>query len=75
MGKLHQFLSYLLATRPYFHFWMITLVNSNGFSPKLVCALILLRSALGLLMGKFCLFLTELCACNTSVFYFQDNNE
>ena len=51
----------------FFHFWMITLVNINGFSPNLVCALILWRSALGFLMGKFGLFLT-------SVFYFQDNN-
>ena len=25
-------------------------------------------------MGKFCLFWTELSACNTSIFYFQDNN-
>ena len=58
----------------YFHFWTIALVNINGFSPNLICALILLRSALGLLMGKFSLFLTELSACNTSVFYFQDNN-
>ena len=27
--------SYLPATRPYFHFWMITLVNINGFLPNL----------------------------------------
>ena len=44
------------------------------FSPNLIRALILWRSALGLLMGKFRPFLTELSACNTSVFYFQDNN-
>ena len=50
---------------------MITLVNINEF---LVCAFILWRSALGLLMGKFFLCLTELTAHNTSVFYFQDNN-
>ena len=25
-------------------------------------------------MVEFCLFLTELSACNTSIFYFQDNN-
>ena len=29
------------------------LSNINGFSPNLVCALILWRSGLGLLMGKF----------------------
>ena len=36
-----------------FYFRMITLVNINGFSPNLVCTLILWRSALGLLIGKF----------------------
>ena len=45
------FESYLFATGQYFHFCMITFVNINGFSPNLVCALILWRSALGLLMG------------------------
>ena len=67
--------SYLPATCPYFHFWTITLVNINGFSSNLVRALILWRSAFGLLMGKFHPFLTELSVHNTSVFYFQDNNE
>ena len=43
----------LPKTRPYFRFRMITWVNINGFSPNLVCALILLRSGLGLLIGKF----------------------
>ena len=66
--------SYLPGTHLYFHFWTITLVNINGFSPNLVCSLILWRSALGLQMGKFCLFLTELSARNTFLFYFQDNN-
>ena len=66
--------SHLPETCPYFHFWTITLVNIDGFSPNLVCALILWRSALGLLMGKFYLFLTELSASNTSIFYFEDNN-
>ena len=42
--------------------------------PNLVCALILWRSDLGLLMGKFHHFLTELSARNTAVFWFQDNN-
>ena len=53
---------------------MITLQNVNGFSSNLVCALILWTSALGLLMVEFRLFLTELSAGNTSVFYFQDKN-
>ena len=37
-----------------------------------VCALTLLISALGLLMGKFCQFLTELSAHYTSFFSFLD---
>ena len=36
-----------------FCFRMITWVNINGFSPNLVCALILWRSGLGSLMGEF----------------------
>ena len=55
--------SYLPATGQYFH------PDDN-----LMCALILWTSALGLLMGEFCPFLTELFARNTSVFYFQGNN-
>ena len=51
----------------------ITLVKINGFSPNLVCALILWTSAFGLLIAGFHLFLTELSASNTSIFYFQDN--
>ena len=51
---------------------MITLVNINGFSPNLVCILILWRSGLGLLMGKFRQFLTELSARDMSIFpYFH----
>ena len=38
---------------PIFSFPDDYLVNINGFSTKLVCALILWRSGLGLLMGKF----------------------
>ena len=53
--------SYLPGTRRYFHFWTITLLNINRFSPNLVCALILWTSALGLLMVEFRLFLTEFC--------------
>ena len=40
-----------------FCLWTITLVNINGFSPNLVCALIMWRSGMGLLTGKFCQFL------------------
>ena len=40
-------------------------LNINGFSPKLVCALIFWRSGLVLLMGKFHQFLTELSAYYT----------
>ena len=45
-----------------FRFQMKTLVNFNRFSPNLVCALILWRSGLGLLMGKFHQIFTELSA-------------
>ena len=54
---------------------MITLVNINGFSPNLVCALIIWWSALGLLMGKFHQFLTALSAPDPrSLFSFLNNN-
>ena len=58
-----------------FRFRMITCVNINGFSPNLVCALILWRSGLGLLMGKFRQFLTELSARDTPIFSFPGYNE
>ena len=57
-----------------FCFRMITWVNINGFSPNLVCALILWRSGLGLLMGKFCQNLTELSARDKPVFSFPADN-
>ena len=41
--------------------------NINEFSPNLVCDLILWRCSLGLLMGKFYQFLTELSARHTIV--------
>ena len=44
------------------------------FSPNLVCALILWRSGLGLLMGKFHQSFTELSARDTPIFLFPDNN-
>ena len=47
------------------HQWIFT---------KLVCALILWRSGLGLLMGKFRQFLTELSARDTPIFSFPDYN-
>ena len=76
MGKFRQFLTeYLPATHLFFSFPMITLVNINEFSPNLVCALILWRSALGLLIGKFHQFLTALSASNTSVSRFQGSNQ
>ena len=56
-GKISSiFDSFLPSTHPYFHFWTKTYVNLNGFSPNLVCALILWRSALGLLIGNFVYF-------------------
>ena len=57
-----------------FCFRMITCVNNNGFSPNLVCAFILWRSGLGLLMGKFCQIFTELPAQDTPIFSFPDDN-
>ena len=57
-----------------FRFRMITWVNFNGFSPNLVCALILWRSGLWLLMGKFRQIFTELSARDTPIFSFPDDN-
>ena len=57
-----------------FSFRMITWVNINGFSPNLVCALILWRSGLGWLMGKFRQFLTELSAWDMPIFSFPYDN-
>ena len=50
-----------------FCFQMITCVNINGFSQNLVCVLILWRSGLGLLMGKFFQIFTELSARDTTM--------
>ena len=57
-----------------FRFQMITWVNINGFSPNLVCALILWRSGVGLLISKFCQFFTELSARDMPIFSFPDDN-
>ena len=62
---MHFWQSYLPAIHPYFTFRAITRVTLNGFSPNLRYALILWRSALGLLLGKFRQFLTELSAHDT----------
>ena len=53
---------------------MITWININGFSPNLVCALILWISGLGLLMGKFRQIFTELSARDTPTFLCPDDN-
>ena len=66
-----------MSVRPsVFRFQMITIgqVNINGFSPNLVCALILWRSGLGSLIGKFHQVFTELSARDTPIFSFLDNN-
>ena len=44
------------------------------FHQTFLCALVLWRSAFGLVMGIFRSFLTELSASNTSVFYLEVNN-
>ena len=49
-------------------------VNIIEFSPKLVCALILWISGLGLLMGKFRQIFTELSAQDMPIFSFPDDN-
>ena len=53
-----------------FHFRTITYVNLNGFSPNLICALMLWRSGLGLLLGTFHPFLTELSFHDTMAGYY-----
>ena len=62
-GHLSIHLSYV---HPYYHFWMINWVTINRFWPNLVCALILWRSGLGLLLGKFRSFLTVICPPHNS---------
>ena len=57
-----------------FRFRMITCVNINGFSSNLVCVLILWRSGLGLLFGKFRQFFREMSARDTPIFSFPDDN-
>ena len=57
----------LLYVCPYFLFRTRTWININGCSLNLVYVFILWRSGLGLLMGKFRQFLTNLSARQTIV--------
>ena len=60
-----------MSVRPSVHFSFTDdnlRVNINGFSPNLVCALILWRSGSGLLMSKIRQFLTELSAPDAHIF-------
>ena len=54
MGKFRQFLTELSSCNMSVFSFPDNYIN--GFLPNLVCALILWRSGLGLLMSKFCLF-------------------
>ena len=54
-----------------FHFRMITCVNINGFSPNLVCALILWTSGLGLLMANFVKLLQSYLPETCPYFHFR----
>ena len=65
----------LLRLSDHFLFRIITIVNIDGFSPNFVCALILWRSGLGLLMGKFHQIFMELSAQDTPRILFPDDNE
>ena len=62
------------SVRPYFCIRMITSVNVDGFSPNLVCALILWRFGLRLRMGKLRHFFTKLSARGTSAFSISGDN-
>ena len=67
--------SYLPATCQCYRFLRINSVRINGFSQNLVCALVLWRSAFGLLQDKFCcVSFGQLSARDVSVFLSQDNN-
>ena len=57
-----QILTELSARNTFLSFRTISWLNLNGFSPNLICALILWNPGLGSLMGKFRQFLTELSA-------------
>ena len=49
------------------------LLNTNRFSPNLVCSLMLWRSGLRILMCKFCQFLTVICRRHICILFLQDN--
>ena len=51
IGKFRQFLTDLSACSTSDFKFLENDLKNNGFSPNLVCVLILQRSALGLLMG------------------------
>ena len=57
-----------------FCFQTMTCVNVSGFLPNLLYILILWRSGLGLLMGKFRQLLIEVSVHLMSVFSFLDSN-
>ena len=65
-----------LSVRPSVHFLFpdYNLINISGFSPNVVCALILWISGLGLLIGKFHQILMELSARDTPIFSFLGDN-
>ena len=66
-----------MSVRPFvFSFWADNSSKCKWIFTKFgVCIqLILWRSGLRLLMGKFCQFLTELSAQDTSIFSFPDND-
>ena len=68
MGKFRQFLTELSVN----HMSVVSFPDNklskiNRFSPNLVCALILMRSSLGLLMVKFRQLLIELSSHHTTV--------
>ena len=50
------------------------MIKIDGFSPNMVCALILWISGLGLLMGKFRQIFTELSARDMPIFSFLHDN-
>ena len=58
IGKVRPFLTELSARNTCVFYFKYLF---NGFSPNLICAFILWRSALGLLIGKFRQFLTVIC--------------
>ena len=52
---------------------ILCLDDNSEFPPNLVCALILWRSGLGLLMGKLLQFLTVICPPRPYFRFWDDN--